>query len=333
VGGVLDHLSEPERDAVTRRGQPTWCAPMLATLTDRPFSALGWLYERKLDGERALAFKHGSKVRLYSRNRKDIGATYPELIDALAAQHADSFIADGEVVAFDGPVTSFARLQQRMKISNRDEARASDVRVCFYLFDLVHWGGFALTRLPLRSRKRLLRLAIAFRDPLRFTAHRNRAGLAYLDEACKKGWEGVIAKCAHAPYQHRRSTAWLKFKCAKGQELVIGGYTAPKGSRVGFGALLVGYYRNGDLRYVGKVGTGYDRELLKSLGARLERLRRSRSPFKDSVGTKGVTWVAPKLVGEFAFTEWTRDGKLRHPRFLGLRRDKPAKDVVRERAV
>ena len=217
-----------------------------------------------------------------------------------------------------------------MQIQDPDQARASGVAVYYYLFDILHLHGHGLDRLPLRARKALLKDAVAFEDPLRYTAHRNRDGEAYYAEACQKGWEGVIAKRAESEYRHSRSTDWLKFKCAKGQELVIGGFTEPHGSRIGFGALLVGYYEEDKLRYAGKVGTGYDDQFLDEFRTRLDDLARKTSPFADEVDEKEVTWVSPELVGEFGFTEWTGDGKLRHPRFLGLRRDKAAGDVVRE---
>lgn len=328
--GLLDRLSEEAREELERSKQPDWTAPMLATLTDEPFSSPDWIYERKFDGERVLAFRKGRTVRLLTRNRKEIGDTYPELVEALAKQACNDFIVDGEVVAFEGARTSFSRLQQRMQISDLEEARASNVAVYYYLFDIVHLEGHDLARLALRLRKALLKEAISFRNPLRYTLHRNRDGEAYYEAACRKGWEGVIAKRADSAYRHGRSSDWLKFKCAKGQELVIGGFTEPHGSRIGFGALLVGYYDDGKLRYAGKVGTGYDDAFLAEFRERLDGLVRKTSPFADPVKESGVTWVAPKLVGEFAFTEWTRDGKLRHPRFLGLRRDKAPREVVRE---
>jgi DNA ligase D-like protein (predicted ligase) len=328
----IDRLSAFERAHLQEGPQPVWTAPMLARLTDRRFSDPDWLFERKFDGQRALSFRSGDAVRLLSRNRKDIGDTYPELVEALAEQPCSDFIADGEILAFDGAVTSFARLQRRMQIADPDEARSTGVAVYYYLFDLLYLDGFKLDRLPLRARKKLLKRAIAFDDPLRFTAHRNEDGEAFYERACESGWEGVIAKRAADPYRHGRSSDWLKFKRAKGQELVIGGFTEPHGSREGFGALLVGYYDDGDLRYAGKVGTGYDDELLVRLRERLDQLARRTSPFADDVKEKEVTWVQPKLVGEFGFTEWTEGGKLRHPRFLGLRRDKKPSEVSRERA-
>ncbi len=331
MSGWLDALDAGEQALVREEKQPDWTAPMLATLTDEPFSDPDWLFERKLDGERALVFKDGDDVRLFTRNHKPINDTYPELVEALARQQAQRFVADGEIVTFEGDVTSFARLQSRLQIKDPDLARASDVAVYLYLFDLIHLGGFALDALPLRRRKALLREALDFADPIRFSVHRNEVGEAFLEEACAKGWEGLIAKRAASPYRHSRSRDWLKLKCAKGQELVIGGFTEPKGSRVGFGALLVGYYADGKLRYAGKVGTGFDNELLRDLRKRMAGLERQSSPFADAVKENGVTWVTPELVGAFGFTEWTRSGKLRHPRFLGLRRDKAANEVRRER--
>jgi bifunctional non-homologous end joining protein LigD len=186
----------------------------------------------------------------------------------------------------------------------------------------------------LRDRKAVLERAFTFADPLRFSRHWDTHGEKYYRRACQVGWEGLIAKRAESTYQSRRSSDWLKFKCDNQQELVVGGFTAPQGTRIGFGALLVGYYEGRALRYAGKVGTGYDQETLHTLSRRLTRLRQPRSPFEnsDEIREPRVTWVKPSLVAEIAFTEWTRDGKLRHPRFLGLRSDKPARDVVGERA-
>jgi bifunctional non-homologous end joining protein LigD len=204
----------------------------------------------------------------------------------------------------------------------------------YYVFDLLSLNGFDTTALSLRDRKTVLENAFVFRDPVRFSQHWDIHGERYYARACRAGWEGLIAKRADSAYQHTRSGDWLKFKCVNQQELVIGGFTSPGGSRVGFGALLVGYYDRGRLRYAGKVGTGYDTETLRRLGVRLSRLKQSRPPVADDaqIHERNVTWVKPSLVAEVAFTEWTRDGKLRHPRYLGLRSDKPARDVTRERA-
>jgi bifunctional non-homologous end joining protein LigD len=305
---------------------------MLATLTDQYFSHPDWLFERKLDGIRVLGYRTGSRIRLLSRNRLEQTGAYPEVAEALAAQDNSDFVVDGEVVAFEGRQTSFARLQGRMGIHDPNRARGSRIAIKLYLFDLLHLDGHDVTRLPLRARKRLLRRALAYGDPLRFMTHRVGRGEAYHREACAKGWEGVIAKRASAPYVGRRSPDWLKFKCVVDQELVIGGWTDPKGSRAGLGALLVGYFEDGRLRYAGKVGTGYNAATLADLRRRLEPLEREDPPFdRGEPPRKGVHWVEPRLVAQIGFTEWTGDGRLRHPRFQGLRTDKRARDVVRER--
>jgi bifunctional non-homologous end joining protein LigD len=304
---------------------------MLATLTNERFSDPGWIFERKLDGERVFGYRQGTDVRLMSRNQKRIEASYPEVAAALARQAGTDFVLDGEVVAFDGRQTSFAKLQQRMQIRDPEAAGRTGVRVFYYVFDLVHLEGHDVTVVPLRHRKRMLRTAIDFRDPLRFTVHRNRDGEALYQEACAKGWEGLIAKRADGPYVHGRSRDWLKFKCQATQEFVIGGYTDPQGAREEFGALLIGYHEDGKLRYAGKVGTGYTEQILRDLGKRLRRLERPDPPFDDPDVPRRAHWVRPELVAQIGFSEWTRDGKLRHPRFEGLRRDKPPGEVVRER--
>ncbi|QEC50726.1 ATP-dependent DNA ligase [Baekduia soli] len=298
---------------------------MKAVLTDAPFSDDGWIFERKLDGVRCVAIRDGGPVTLLSRNDLPLGGRYPEIAEALERQPQRRFAADGEIVAFDGAQTSFARLAGRGRTA---------VPVFFYIFDVLWLDGHDVRRLPLRARKRLLRDALRFDDrALRFSAHRNGDGEAYFAEACRKGWEGLVAKRADSTYTDRRSRDWLKLKCEQGQELVIGGYTAPKGSRTDFGALLLGHYDDGALRYAGKVGTGFDAATLAALGARLRALHRDDPPFADAGAIRESTarWVAPELVAQVAFTEWTRAGRLRHPRFLGLRDDKPAREVVRER--
>jgi bifunctional non-homologous end joining protein LigD len=329
----LDELPPEAAAAVRRRKHPRWIQPMLATLTERRFSDPAWLFERKFDGERCLAFRHGAEVRLMSRNRLVISSQYPEIVAALARQPASDFVLDGEVVAFDGDRTSFSRLQRRMHISNPSPSLVRSVPVVYYVFDLVHVAGHDLSRVGLRWRKRLLRTSIRFRQPLRFSAHVQGRGEAYYAEACADGWEGVIAKRAESPYVGTRSKDWLKFKCVLEQEFVIGGFTDPQGMRQGsFGALLIGYYEGGELVYAGKVGTGFDGRTLADLTRRLVALEQDDPPFRRSqLPRKGVHWVRPKLVAEIGFSEWTEDGQLRHPRFLGLRQDKSAGEVVRER--
>ena len=312
--------------------QPDWVEPQLATLTRDWFSDPAWIFERKLDGERCLAFGRGGGVRLLTRNKKTANAAYPELAEALARQEAGDFVADGEVVSFDGAQTSFAHLQQRIHVAHPSAALRARVPVFYYLFDIMYAGGADVRARPLRERKELLRRQFTFDDPLRFTAHRNTAGAEFIKQACRDGWEGLIAKRADAPYRAGRSTDWLKFKCESGQEFVIGGYTDPQRSRVGFGALLLGYYDPGKvLTYAGKVGTGFNHKLLLSLHRELAALERPTPPFqRGKLPRSGVHWVEPELVGQVGFSEWTSDGQLRHPRFQGLRRDKAPSEVVRE---
>ena len=297
---------------------------MKAVLTDERFSDPDWIYERKLDGFRCIAIRDGGPVRLLSRNDLSLNGRFPTVAAALEQQRCERFAIDGELVAFSGGRTSFAKLA---------DARAGRAKVFLYVFDITWLDGDDLRALPLRDRKRLLRDAIDFADPLRFTTHRNGDGVAFYREACRKGWEGLIAKRADSPYVTTRSRDWLKFKCERGQEFVIGGFTAPRRSREEFGALLLGYYRDGELIYAGKVGTGFDRATLHELGAEMRRRERPTRPFagNDKIpGVRGATWVEPELVAQIGFTEWTGDGRLRHPRFLGTRDDKAAREVVRE---
>ena len=320
---ALAELSEADRARLVRAPAPTHAAPMKAVLTDRRFSDPSWIFERKLDGIRCIAIRDGSSVRLLSRNDLPIDDRYPEIAAALAANRCRRFAIDGEIVAFEGARTSFSLLARR---------RQRPVPVVYYAFDLLWLDGFDVRRLPLRSRKRLLRHSIGFDDPIRLTPYRNEDGEALFAEACRKGWEGLIAKRAASTYTERRSRDWLKFKCEQGQELVIGGWTDPRGRRSRFGALLLGYWQDGELRYAGRVGPGVDEATLASLGERLENLATPDCPFADrrSIDVKRPHWVEPALVAQVGFSEWTRHGRLRHPRFLGLRDDKSASEVVRE---
>jgi DNA ligase D-like protein (predicted ligase) len=311
--------------------QPRWIEPMAATLSERPFSDPGWIFEPKLDGVRCLAFRSGAEIRLLSRNRQPLGDTFPEIVDRLAEQPQVNFVVDGEIVAMEHGRSSFARLQRRLGLKDPREARNSRVTVDYYLFDLLFMDGFDLRVLGVRDRKRLLRRAFEFGRGLRFTTHRNTEGEAFLSRACAKGWEGIIAKRADARYVSQRSRAWLKFKCTASQELVIGGFTDPTGGRVGFGALLLGYYGEGELSYAGKVGTGFDHATLVALRRRLDELEVPATVFEGGRRwPRGTHFVRPELVAEVGFTEWTRDGMLRAPRFLGLREDKAPREVVRE---
>jgi bifunctional non-homologous end joining protein LigD len=330
---LLEELDDEQKKNLHACPEPDWMSPMLATLTERRFSDQAWIFEQKFDGERCLLFRKAGRVRLLSRNRTRLSDTYPEVVAACERLEAGDLIADGEIVAFDKGIPSFSRLQNRMQITNEKKACQSDIPVFYYLFDLMYLDGYDITALELRSRKTVLGNLFSYEDPLRFTRHRDEQGEACYREACNKGWEGIIAKRAASRYVHRRSPDWLKFKCINRQEFVIGGFTEPGGSRIGFGALLIGYYDKKDLVYAGKVGTGFDDRLLSDLTGRLSSLETETSPFSDRKDRgKGEHWVKPELVCEVAFTEWTGAGVLRHPRFLGLRYDKPIEEVVKERA-
>jgi bifunctional non-homologous end joining protein LigD len=324
---ITEMLADARREAF-----PASVPAMLATLTEERFSSRDWVFERKWDGVRCLAFRASTgKVRLMSRNDHALNGSFPEVAEALETRSEHAVVMDGEVVAFDGRRTSFERLQRRLGLTDPTVARATGVAIYYYAFDLLHLDGYDVRMLPLRTRKRLLRSAADFADPLRFTAHRNAAGEEEYRKACERGDEGVIAKRADAPYRGGRSADWLKFKCVRDQELVIGGWTEPKGARTGFGALLVGYYADDDFVYAGKVGTGFTTETLRDLHARMFRLEQDWSPFtRGRVRERDVHWCRPELVAQIGFTEWTRDGMLRHPRFAGLRNDKNAGEVVRE---
>jgi bifunctional non-homologous end joining protein LigD len=317
-----------------KASQPQWLEPELATLTSDRFSDPAWLYERKFDGERCLAYRDGGQLRLLTRNQKQVSSTYPELVAALAGQDHGDFIVDGEVVAFDGDTTSFSRLQQRLGQHQPGSELVASVPVFFYIFDVLWADGRDLRPRPLLERKAVLTDLLAFSGPLRFAEHRTQDGEAYYAQACASGWEGLVVKRGDSPYQAGRSRDWLKFKCQNSQEFVIGGYTDPKGARTGFGALLIGYYMpGGELVYAGKVGTGFSTAALASLATSLAALERPQPPFAaGALPRSGVHWVKPELVGQVAFSEWTTAGQLRHPRFEGLRRDKDPAAVVREGA-
>jgi len=295
---------------------------MLARLVTEAPPGPGWVYERKLDGLRCIAVRHGDRVELWSRSRQSFNRRFPGIADGVANLTAADLVLDGEIVALDGDRTSFSLLQ-------RPGSTATPI-LC--VFDILQRDGDDLTGRPLLERKEILATVVGERGPVRRVDHLDGDPQLLLRRACRAGWEGLIAKRADAPYRSGRSGDWLKLKCSASQELVIGGWTEPRGSRLHFGALLVGYHDpDGALRYAGKVGTGFDHATLADLHRRLAALGRDTSPFADRVRDRTAHWVEPELVANIAFTEWTDDHKLRHPRFEGLRHDKPARSVVRER--
>ena len=288
---------------------PEWVEPMAATLTQERFTGPEWIFERKLDGIRLLAFKNGRNVRLLSRNRLPQNASYPSVVEAIANLPVHDVILDGEATGVWG----------------------KQGKVAYHVFDILWFDGSDVTRLPLDERRALLS-KLPLHSPL--CRVETLTDEKPWEHACNKGWEGVIAKRRDAPYEHRRSKHWLKMKCEASQEFVVGGFTDPQGTRVGLGALLVGYYDKDDFVYAGKVGTGFDTKLLVDLRARLEALEIAKPPFTKAVGLPRIRahWVRPEVVVQVAFIEWTVHGKLRHSRLLGIRTDKSPREVVREMA-
>ena len=325
----LDALKAPRRD-LSPRNQPF----MLATLAERPFSGKAWLFEIKYDGVRVLASRTGDAVELYGRSGQAITGRYPELVAALRRLPVERFLLDGEIVALDeSGKPSFQRLQARMGLTNPldIERAAAQVPVIGIFFDCLALDGHDLRRLPLLERKALLKSFLPPLGPVRFGDHVLEQGAAFFDAASAERLEGIVAKKVGSLYAGGRSREWVKIKCQRRQEFVIGGYTTPQGSRGYFGALHLGLYEGGRLVYVSKVGTGFDQAGLKALWERLQPLRRDTPPFEvGSPGGRGHHWVEPRLVCEVRFTEWTKDGGIRHPAFLGLRDDKRPEDCRRE---
>lgn len=280
---------------------------MAATLTQERFTGPDWIFERKFDGIRLLAFKRGRDVRLLSRNRLPQNAAYPAVVAAIEHLPVSNAILDGEATGVWG----------------------RQGKVAYHVFDLLWLDDRDLTTLPLDERLAALN-AIPLHSPLQRVQRLN--GPAPWERACGEGWEGVIAKRRDAPYEHKRSKHWLKMKCEASQEFVVGGFTDPQGGRVGLGALLVGYYDADDFVFAGKVGTGFDTRLLRDLRARLDAIEIPESPFTKATGLPRVRahWVRPEIVVQVAFIEWTVHGKLRHSRLLGIREDKSPREVVRE---
>jgi bifunctional non-homologous end joining protein LigD len=286
---------------------PDWLEPMAATLTQERFTGPEWIFERKLDGIRLLAFKQGPNIRLLSRNRLPQNESYPSLVRAIAELPVTDVVLDGEATGHWG--------------------KSSEAG--YHVFDILWLEGRNVTALPLEERRALLQQLPLALPLLRVPALDDPKPW---ERACREGWEGVVAKRRGSPYEHRRSPHWLKMKCEATQELVVGGFTDPQGARVGLGALLVGYYDGDDLVFAGKIGTGFDTKLLLDLRARLDALEIAKTPFTRAVGLPRIRahWVRPEIVVQVGFIEWTVNDKLRHPRLLGVRTDKAARAVVRE---
>jgi bifunctional non-homologous end joining protein LigD len=299
----------------------------LALLVDEAPIGDGWLHEIKFDGYRMLCRVSNGKCRIYSRNGKEWTASFATIADAVARLPVQTAWIDGEIIVNDAKGrSSFQALQNVLSAESGEKP-------LYYVFDLPYLDGYDLRGASLVDRKQLLRSIVGDGALVRYSDHVDGNGAAFLDEACRLGLEGIISKRADSPYQAVRGRSWQKVKCALRQEFVIGGYTDPQGARSGFGALLLGVYEGKDLRYCGKVGTGFNDATLTSLAGALRKRATDKSPFVNPpTGAEGrrAHWVRPELVGEVTFTEWTRDGTLRHPSFQGLREDKRARDVVRE---
>ena len=292
--------------------------PMLATLSTEIPTGPGWVFEEKYDGIRALAYRTKKKVRLWSRNELDLTAGFPDIAWAVAALPGGDLVLDGELVVFDTKGVSRFQLLQRRGAGSRSE---------YAVFDLLELDGAPLLERPLKERRAALQGLVQRGPVLRLSRRLGKNGTTAQETAKKRDWEGIIAKDESSLYEPgARSRAWLKVKVRKQSEFVIGGFTAPAGSRAHLGALLVGLYDGTGLRYTGKVGSGYTGESLEDLATRLAPIASDASPFADAPRMKDATWVKPKLVAQVAFAEWTAAGKLRQPVFLGLRRDKSPRE-------
>ncbi len=326
-------IQASELTGAKKKPQPKEFKPQLATLGTSVPTGDKWIHEMKFDGYRLLAFFEKGKVRLVTRNGNDWTHKFPTLAKTLSELPFDSAILDGEVVSLgEEGLPDFQQLQNLLK-------RGNDKEIVYYLFDVPFYGGYSLTETPLIERKQLLAVLLAKHvrsdSIIRYSDHIEGQGDSVLSNACKLDMEGVVSKQAESGYLQARSPGWIKTKCTKRQEFVICGYTKPTGSRVGFGALLLGYYDNGKLIYAGRVGTGFNHTSLRQIHSELKKRKVDSSPFDNSLNSsqsRGVSWVRPELVGEVEFTEWTDEGLLRHPSFQGLREDKPAKQIVREKA-
>ncbi len=301
--------------------------PQLATLVEEPPQGDGWIYEVKFDGYRVLARIDGPDVRLFTRNGNNWTPRMAALADEIARLGIASAWLDGEIVVLDSRGNpDFQSLQGAF-----DSSKTADI--VYFVFDMPYFGGYDLRRVPLIERRALLArvFAPAAGERVRFSEHFEADAAKLLESACAKGLEGVIGKRADSPYTSRRSASWIKLKCTRRQEFVIGGFTDPKGSRSGFGSLLLGIHdEGGRLRYAGNVGTGFDDNALRTLKTKLAALETARPPFEDKPRDVKGHWVKPKLVAEVAFTEWTGDGRIRHPVFHGLRTDKDPAAITRE---
>ncbi|OLC02053.1 MAG: DNA ligase D, partial [Gemmatimonadetes bacterium 13_1_40CM_69_22] len=325
----LTRLKAPRRAVAVEEAEP-----MLAATREQPFSKPGWLFELKLDGYRVRAAREAGEARLVTRNGHDIAFSFPEIARALAALPYEGFIVDGELVVPDeAGRPSFQRLQNRAKVSRALEVRRAAVETpaVLYVFDLLAFEGYDLRPLPLEKRKALLEQIVPRVGPIKYLSHFEKDGEALYEQIVKMGLEGIVAKKADSPYRAGRSPNWLKIRADRTDDFVVVGFTRPKGSRSGFGALDLGAYENDKLVYAGRVGSGFTAAQLKEVSAVLERGVRPAPAFRGPVPQDpGHTWVEPTLVVEVRYKEWTDEGLLRQPVFVRFRDDKPVTEAAKK---
>ena len=308
--------------------------PMLATLIQPTALPRDWIYEPKLDGVRVIVKRNGKAIQLLSRSGRRMDGSYPDVVSALDKALRADMLVDGELVAIDPEtgLSSFGRLQSRIHVLRPTPVLIRHIPVELWLFDCLRYKDTDIRDLPWRERRKRLEQAVRVSDTIRLTPVLKGAFQKLYNAACRSGAEGLIGKNASSRYESGRSSEWVKLKCVNEQEFVVLGWTDPKGSREQLGALLLGYYDNSELRYAGRVGTGFDAGALRRLKKLLLPLGAERSALSDSssIKTDDVHWVKPSLVVQVGFSEWTRDGILRHPRYVGIREDKAATEVRRE---
>lgn len=306
--------------------------PMLATLVDDPFSDPEWIFETKWDGFRSVCFIKNGKARFVSRNQIEMTPQYPELANVPKQIDASEAILDGEIVALDEHgVPRFQLLQNKLRIRSGSYAKARSAQILYFAFDLLYVDGHDLMPCAVIERKARLEQILKPANFIKYSDHVEGDGELFFDEIAKFRLEGMIAKRAAGKYIQKRSSDWLKVKTVQRSEVVIGGYTQPRGARSHFGSLVVGLYRDGDLHYVAHVGGGFNERTLAQIYKLLQPLKTDKSPFVAKPKTnEPVQWVKPRLVAEMKFSEWTADQRMRHPVFLGLREDKKPKDCTFE---